>query len=121
VLYDALIRLGYDGDAPVYCCRLSTAHGMDQCNLSVTIPFNPTEPWLGSIIGSEPDTGIEMMVHIALASLCEDRITTTVALPIALLLIRNQENPIRQLCLEAVSDLKGTHFHAGMTLLARYA
>jgi hypothetical protein len=94
---------------------------MDQCNLSVTIPFNPTEPWLGSIIGSEPDTGIEMMVHIALASLCEDRITTTVALPIALLLIRNQENPIRQLCLEAVSDLKGTHCHAGMTLLARYA
>jgi hypothetical protein len=29
VLYDILIRLGYDGDAPVYRCRLSTAHGMD--------------------------------------------------------------------------------------------
>jgi hypothetical protein len=29
VLYDALIRLGYDGDAPVYRCRLSTAHSMD--------------------------------------------------------------------------------------------
>jgi hypothetical protein len=29
VLYDALIRLGYDGDAPIYRCRLSTAHGMD--------------------------------------------------------------------------------------------
>jgi hypothetical protein len=28
VLYDTLIRLGYDGDAPVYRCRLSTAHGM---------------------------------------------------------------------------------------------
>jgi hypothetical protein len=28
-LYDALIRLGYDGDAPIYHCRLSTAHGMD--------------------------------------------------------------------------------------------
>jgi hypothetical protein len=30
VLSDALIHLGYDGDAPVYSCRLSTAHGMDR-------------------------------------------------------------------------------------------
>jgi hypothetical protein len=30
VLYDALIRLGYDGDAPVYHCRLSTTHSLDQ-------------------------------------------------------------------------------------------
>jgi hypothetical protein len=29
VLYHALIRVGYNRDAPVYCCRLSTAHGMD--------------------------------------------------------------------------------------------
>jgi hypothetical protein len=29
VLYDALIRLGYDGDALVYRCQLSTTHGMD--------------------------------------------------------------------------------------------
>jgi hypothetical protein len=29
VLYDTLIRLGYDGDGPVYHCRLSTTHGMD--------------------------------------------------------------------------------------------
>jgi hypothetical protein len=28
-LYDALILLGYDGDASVYRCRLSTAHDMD--------------------------------------------------------------------------------------------
>jgi hypothetical protein len=26
VLYDALIHLGYDRDAPVYRCQLSTAH-----------------------------------------------------------------------------------------------
>jgi hypothetical protein len=29
VLYDALVRLGYDRDAPVYHCRLPMAHGMD--------------------------------------------------------------------------------------------
>jgi hypothetical protein len=29
VLYDTLVHLGYDGDAPVYRCRLSTAHDMD--------------------------------------------------------------------------------------------
>jgi hypothetical protein len=121
VLYDALIRLGYDVDAPVYRCRLSMAHGMDQCEVSMMIPFDRTEPWSGSVISSEPDTGIELMAHIALTSLCEGRLTATAALPIALLLIRNQENPIWKHRLEAVSDLKGPHFHAGMTSLAKYA
>jgi hypothetical protein len=58
---------------------------MGQCEVSVMIPFDPTELWSGSIIGSEPDTGIEMMVHIALTSLCEDHLAATAALPITLL------------------------------------
>jgi hypothetical protein len=120
VLCDALIRLGYDRGAPVYRCQLSMAHGLDRCEVSVTIPFNPTEPWSGSVIGSEPDTSVERMVHITLTSLCEDRLTTTAALPIALLPIPNQENPIWQQHLEAVSDLESPHFHARMTSLARY-
>jgi hypothetical protein len=96
-------------------------HGLDQCEVSMTLPFDPTEPWLGFIIGSEPDTGVEMMTHIALTSVCEDRLAATAALPITLLPILNQENPIWQQRLEAVSNLKGPHFHAGMTSLARYA
>jgi hypothetical protein len=94
---------------------------MDQCEVSVAIPFNPTEPWSGFIIGSEPDTGVELMAHVALTSLCEDHLTATAALPIALLLIQDQENPVWQQRLEAVSNLKEPHFHAGMTSLARYA
>jgi hypothetical protein len=62
----------------------------------MTIPFDPARPWSGSIIDSEADTGIEMMVHIALTSLCEDHLTTTAALPIALLPIRDQENTVWQ-------------------------
>jgi hypothetical protein len=94
---------------------------MDQCEVSVMIPFDPMEPWSGSVIGSKPDTGVELTVHIALTSLCENHLTTTATLPIALLLIRNQENPIWQQRLEAVSNLKGPHFHTGMTSLAMYA
>jgi hypothetical protein len=85
------------------------------------IPFNPAQPWSGSVIGSEPDSGIEMMAHIALTSLCENCLTATTALPIALLPIRNKENPVWQHHLEAMSDLEGPHFHARMTSLARYA
>jgi hypothetical protein len=120
VLYDALLRLCYDGDASVYRCELSMAHDLDWCKVSVRIPFDPKEPWSGSIIGSEPDTGIEMMAHIAITSLCEDRLAATAALPIALLPIQNQGNPVWQQRLEAVSDLKGPHFHTEMTSLARY-
>jgi hypothetical protein len=47
------------------------AHGLDRCEVSVMIPFNPMEPWSGSIVGSELDTSIVMMAHIALTSLCE--------------------------------------------------
>jgi hypothetical protein len=85
------------------------------------IPFDPTELLSGSIIGSESDTSVEMMAHITLTSLCEDRLAATATLPIALLPIQNLENPVWQQCFEAVSDLEGPHFHAGMTSLARYA
>jgi hypothetical protein len=96
------------------------AHGLDQCEVSVTIPFDPTEPLSGSVISSEPDTGVEMMAQIALTSLCEDRLAATAAPPIVLHPIQNQENPVCQQCLDAVSDFKGPHFHAGMTSSARY-
>jgi hypothetical protein len=87
VLYDALIRLGYDRVAPVYCCRLSTAHGRDRCEVNVTMSFDPMEPWSGSIIDNELDTGVELMAHMVLTSLCEDRLAATAALPIMHLLI----------------------------------
>jgi hypothetical protein len=62
-----------------------------------------------------------MMAHIALTSLCEDCLATTAALPIVLLPIQNQENPIWQQHLEAMFDLERPHFHVGMTSLPRYA
>jgi hypothetical protein len=66
---------------------------MDQCEVSTMIHFDPTELWLRSVIGSEA-TGVELMAHMTLTSLCEDRLTATVALPIALLPIQDQENPV---------------------------
>jgi hypothetical protein len=94
---------------------------MDQCEVSMMIPFNPTELWSGSIIDSEPDISVELMAHMALTSLWEDRLAATAALPIALLPIWNQENLVWQQRLEAMSNLKGPHFHAEMTSLAKYA
>jgi hypothetical protein len=85
------------------------------------LPFDPVHPWLGSIIGSEPDTGVEIMAHIAQTSSYKDRLAATAALPIALLPIRYQENLVWQQRLKAMSDLVVPHVLAGMTLLARYA
>jgi hypothetical protein len=89
VLYDTLICLGYNEDASIYRYRLSIVHGLDMCEVSVVVPFDPIEPWSGSIINSKLDTTVEMMAHVTHTSLCESRLTTTVALPIALLPIRN--------------------------------
>jgi hypothetical protein len=54
VLYDALLHLGYDGGAVVYHYRLPMTHGLDRCEVSVMIPFDPTESWSGSIISTSP-------------------------------------------------------------------
>jgi hypothetical protein len=61
------------------------------------------------------------MAHKALTSMCEDSLAATAALPIVLLPIRNQENPVWQQRLEAMSNLKGPHFHTGLISLAKYA
>jgi hypothetical protein len=30
------------------------------------IPVDPAKPWLRTVLGSKPDTSVEMMAHIAL-------------------------------------------------------
>jgi hypothetical protein len=59
VLYNALLRLGYDGEIPIYCCCLSMTNGLDICEISVMIPFNLEDPWMGTVVSSEPETTIE--------------------------------------------------------------
>jgi hypothetical protein len=59
VLYDALLHLGYNGDVLVYRTRMFMAHSMEQCKVSVTIPVNPTEQWMTSVIGVELDDTVE--------------------------------------------------------------
>jgi hypothetical protein len=100
VLYDVLLCLAYRGDALIYRCRLSMAHVMDVCEVGMMIPIDPVESWSRSVIGSEPNTIVEMVEHTPLTYLCESRLTATAALPIVLLLIWNQENPKWQQCLE---------------------
>jgi hypothetical protein len=73
-----------------------------------------------TVIGVELDETVEQMAQVALTSLCESRLADTVAMPIALFPIRNQEDPVWKQRLEAVSNPEGPHFHAGMTVLARY-
>jgi hypothetical protein len=120
VLYDALLHLGYNGDVPVYRSRMSMAHGMDRCEISVAIPLNPTEPCTGTITGTKLDDTIEQAAQVTLTSLCENRLTATTEMPIALFLFRNQRYPMWQECLEAMSHLEGPHFHAGMAKMAEY-
>jgi hypothetical protein len=84
VLYDALRQFGYNGDALVYCGRMSMAHGQDKCEVNVLIPLNPTEPWIAIVIGVELDESVEQTTQVALTSLCESRLADTAAIPIAL-------------------------------------
>jgi hypothetical protein len=93
VLYDALTRLGYNGDVPLYSCLSFQAHGLNRCEVKVDISLNPMAPWIGSIVGSEADDAVEKMAHVALTSLCESHIAATAAMPIALFPIHNQEDP----------------------------
>jgi hypothetical protein len=59
VLYDALIWLGYSGEVPSYHCCLSMVDGLHICETLMMIPLNPAEPWMGTVVSSEPNTTIE--------------------------------------------------------------
>jgi hypothetical protein len=94
MLYNVLLHLGHNGDVPVYRSRMSKAHGQDRCEVSVTLPLSPTEPWEAIVIGVELDKTVEQAAHVALTALCETRLDDTATMPIALFLIREQENPM---------------------------
>jgi hypothetical protein len=121
MLYDALRQLAYNGDAPIYRGRMSMAHGQDKCEVNVVIPLNSMEPWIETVIGVKLDETVEQTAQVALTSLCETRLADTAAMPIALFPIHNQEDPVWKQRLEAVSNPKGPHFHAGIAALAEYA
>jgi hypothetical protein len=46
-------------DVPIYRARMSIAHSMEQCEVSVTIPLNPKEPLMVTIISAELDDTVE--------------------------------------------------------------
>jgi hypothetical protein len=120
MLYDALLHLRYNGAVPVYHARMSMAHSMDQCEVSVTIPLNLTEPWMAIVIGVELDDNVNQMAHFALASLCGSCLADTAMMPIAFFLFRYQGDPVWQQRIEAVSNPEGPHFHIGMAVMAEY-
>jgi hypothetical protein len=88
VLYDTLLHHGYNRDVLVYRARMSIAHSMDECEVSVTIPLNPTEPWMASIIGVELDHTVEQTAQVALTFLCGSRLADTAVMPNALFPVR---------------------------------
>jgi hypothetical protein len=120
VLYDTLLHPDYNGDIRLYHGRMSMVHGLDKCEVSMTIPLNPAEPWMGIIIGIELDDTIEQMAQVTLTSFYGSRLADTAAIPITLFPIRNQGDPVWKQCLEVVSDPKGPHFHTGMATMAKY-
>jgi hypothetical protein len=86
----------------------------------VVIPLNLTEPWMTTVIGVELDETVKQTAQVALTSLCESRLVDTVAMPITLFSIRNQEDLVWKQRLEVMSNPEGPHFHAGMAVLAGY-
>jgi hypothetical protein len=120
MMYDALLHLGHNGGVPVYRGRTSMAHGQDRCEVSITLPLSPTEPWGMTIIGIELDKTVEQAAHAALTALCGSHLNDTAAMPIALFLIHEQEEPMWRHHLQDVIDLEGPHFHVGMVAMTVY-
>jgi hypothetical protein len=96
VLYDTLLHLGYNGDVSVYRAHISMAHSMEHCEVSMTIPLNPVEPWMAIVIGVELDDTIEQMAQVALTNMCGSRLVDTTVMPITLFLVHYQGDPVWQ-------------------------
>jgi hypothetical protein len=94
VLYDALLHLIYNGNVPIYRARMSMAHSMEQCEVSVTIPISLEEPWMATIISVELDNTADQMAQVALISLCGSRLADTATMPIVLFPILYRGDPM---------------------------
>jgi hypothetical protein len=99
---------------------MSMANRLDEYAVSVTIPLNPMEPWMATIIGIKLDNTVDQMAQVALTSLCGSRLSDTAMTPIALYPIHCRGDHMWQQRLEAVSDPEGPHFHVGMAAMAEY-
>jgi hypothetical protein len=108
VLNDALHRLSYNGDdEPLYYCSRSMTHGLDIWEVSLTVPFDPMDLWMGIVVCSKLDNTVEQTALIALTSLCESRLAATVEMPNVLFPIHNQEDPEWKQSLVAMPDPEG--------------
>jgi hypothetical protein len=94
VLYDTLLHLRYNGNVSVYHARMSMAHSMEQCEVSITMPLNPMESWMAAVIGVELDDPVEQTTQVALTSLCGSRLADTAAMPITLFSVRYWGDPV---------------------------
>jgi hypothetical protein len=121
VLWDTLLHHGYDRPIPLYRCRPFQGHGLNVCEVRVEIHFNPMVPWTGSVVSSKIDDAVEKMGHVALTSLCECSLTTTVDMLIALFLIRDQEDPMWQQRLESMCNLESPLLSVSWVVMAKYA
>jgi hypothetical protein len=108
------------GLIPIYRCHPFQAHGLNVCEVRVEIPFDPMVLSKGASVGREVDNTVEKMAHVALTPLCECSLTATGDTPIALFLIRNQEEPEWQQCHEVICDLTISHFSAGWAHMVKY-
>jgi predicted N-acyltransferase len=86
----------------------------------VETPFDPMAPFRGAVIGNDIDDAVKKMVHVALMTLCERSLAVTVDAPLALFLIRNQEEPVWQQHHEAVCDITSPQFSFQCSHLAKY-
>jgi hypothetical protein len=88
--------------------------------VSLMVPFDPTDMWMGTVIGSELDSTVEQTTLIILTSMCESHLATTAEMPSTLFPIHNQEDPVWQQCLMALSDPEGPDIHAGVAEMSKY-
>jgi hypothetical protein len=100
MLYDALPHLGYNRDV---------SDGQPD----------------GAIDGNrhrvELDDTIEQTTQVTLTSLCGSRLADTVTMSIVLFPVHYRGDPVWQQRLEAIFGPEVPHFHAGMTVMAKYA
>jgi hypothetical protein len=82
---------------------------------------NLTEPWMATVIGVELDDTIKETTQVTLTSLCGSRLADTITMSIVLFPVHYRGDPVWQQRLEAIFGPEVPHFHAGMTVMAKYA
>jgi hypothetical protein len=124
LLWDTLMQTGYREEVPEYRGLHYVVHGLPRSEVYINIWPHPVFPDGSSrytwVIRNDIDDAMEKAAHLALTTLCSQRLLDTTGTPILLYPIQDRSDPEWTVHMDEACNAFQDHYHAGWAYMVRY-